>query len=126
MSAKAAKHKAATQREAAPRSRIVSVRLPGDLSEQLDSYARTMIRGRGRSELIVQAIEDYLSWRIPQQAGVREGIAAAERGDLIDHDQVVAWIDRTRAGLRGRITKVNTQASIERKKLAARPRKHAR
>lgn len=109
------------------RSRLVSVRLPGDLSEQLDRYARTMTRSRGRSELIVQAIEDYLSWRIPQQEEVRAGIAAAERGEFVEHDDVVAWIERTRLGLRSRIDKAARSATPTKPAVSAkRSRKHAR
>ena len=118
--------KTAKQSNAAPPSRVVSVRLPGSVSERLDRYARTMARSRGRSELIVQAIEDYLSWRIPQQAEVREGIAAAERGDIVDHDQVVAWIGQERTELRNRLEKSGKPAASARKKAAIALRKHAR
>ena len=87
-----------------------------------------MTRSRGRSELIVQAIEDYLSWRIPQQEEVRAGIAAAERGEFVEHDEVVAWIERTRAGLRGRISKAAHPAMPKQTAAAkrTRSRKHAR
>ncbi len=118
--------KPAKRPDAKPLSRIVSVRLPGSVSERLDSYARTMARSRGRSELIVQAIEDYLAWRVPQQAELRAGIAAAERGELIDHEQVAAWIEQTRLGLRSRIKKADPSVRIVRKKPASGSRKHAR
>jgi len=109
-----------------PRSRIVSVRLPGSVSERLDSYARTMARSRGRSELIVPAIEDYLSWRVPQQAELRAGLAAAERGELIDYEQVTAWIEQVRIELRRGIKKAKPSVRVERKKPASGLRKHAR
>ncbi len=46
---------------ASPRSQLVSVLL------------------RGRSELIVQAIEDHRSWHIPQQEQVRASVEAYDK-----------------------------------------------
>jgi len=45
-------------------------------------------------ELAGQAIDHFLAYRTDFEAAVREGRAAAARGELFEHEEVVARIER--------------------------------
>ena len=53
---------------------------------------------RSRSEVIEEALVQYLDWNDQQIAHIRAGIAEADRGDVVPHAEVVAmfkkWRDR--------------------------------
>jgi len=40
-----------------------------------------------------RAVDQYLLWRGDFVAAVQEGLAAAERGELVEHKDVVAMLD---------------------------------
>jgi predicted transcriptional regulator len=68
-------------------TRTTSVRLSESRLDQLDRLARSL--DRSRSWVIEQAVERYLDYEEWFAEAVREGIAAADRGELVPHDQVM-------------------------------------
>ena len=66
------------------------------IDEQLDRDLRTLAAGTGRSrsQLLAEALKNYVESESQFVAAVEEGIKAAEEGRLIDHDAVVAELER--------------------------------
>ena len=69
-----------------------SVTLSDDTKERLDAIARTY--DRSRSWLITNAVKEFLEREEVHVRAVREGIAAAERGELVPHDEVMSEMDQ--------------------------------
>ena len=67
--------------------RTASIRVDEQVLDRLDRLAQTM--DRSRSWVIAQAIEQYLDHEEWFVRAVEAGIEAADRGDLIPHDQVI-------------------------------------
>lgn len=66
--------------------RLMEVRLTSDLKEKLERLADQ--QGRKSEALIIEAVErliNYDEWFIRE---VEKGLAAADRGELIDHEDV--------------------------------------
>ena len=66
----------------------VSVRLPIELKGQMETYAQ--LTGRTKSYVAMEALTEYLAWRIPQVADLREAVAAAERGEFATDEEMNA------------------------------------
>ncbi len=66
----------------------VSVRLSSQLKDRVDMYAQMI--GRSKSHVTIEALGDYLAWRIPQIEDLRLAIAAADQGDFADETEVNA------------------------------------
>jgi len=49
---------------------------------------------RSKSFLAAQAIEEFLALQEWQVAAIKEGIDAADRGELVSHDEAVAELSR--------------------------------
>lgn len=67
---------------------VITVRVGRDVKERLESLAKAT--ARSRSFLIAEAIRCYLddqAWQVEQ---IQEGIAEAESGKLLEHDQIAA------------------------------------
>jgi predicted transcriptional regulator len=69
----------------------VSLRMPADVVERLDKVAA--ILERPRSWVILRAIRQYLADEGQEVIDVQEGIAEAERGEVVDFDEVMAGLD---------------------------------
>ena len=67
---------------------VFSVRVPKELKDRLESLADAM--DRDRSWLVRDALERYVADQAWQVEAIREGVAAADRGDLIDHQEIVS------------------------------------
>lgn len=72
----------------------VSMRLPGELKARIESYAQ--LTGRSKSHVAMEALAEYLDWRLPQVADLKEAIAAADRGEFASDDEVQAVFQRYR------------------------------
>jgi len=69
----------------------VSIRLPADVIETLDKIAAVL--ERPRSWVILRALRQYLADEGQEVLDVQEGIAEADRGDVVDFDEVMAELD---------------------------------
>lgn len=69
----------------------VSIRVPADVVETLDKVAA--ILERPRSWVILRAIRQYLADEGQEMLDVQEGIEEAERGEVVDFDEVMAGLD---------------------------------
>lgn len=69
-----------------------SVRLDPEKREQLDRLAASM--DRPRSYLVGQAIEQFLEYHAWKLKLVEEGLAAADRGDLVSHEDLFGKLRR--------------------------------
>lgn len=84
--------------------RKVTLELPAELDRQVDTLAGE--QHRPKSALVEEALRNYLELQAWQISAIKEGIADIERGDVVDHAEVKAWI----AGLRRkRIKKTATK-----------------
>jgi predicted transcriptional regulator len=64
-----------------------TVRAETDIVHQLDSMAGAL--DRSRNYLVNQALREYLKTHAWQVEKITQGIVAADRGELVDHDDVM-------------------------------------
>jgi predicted transcriptional regulator len=64
-----------------------TVRAESDIVHQLDHLADSL--DRSRNYLVNQALKEYLQQHAWQIEKITQGIAAADRGELVDHDEVM-------------------------------------
>ncbi len=72
--------------------RSVTFELDDETLQTLDRLAERT--ERSRDDLISQAVQDYLAvqgWQIDK---IREGIAAAERGDFADEEEIARIVEK--------------------------------
>ena len=69
----------------------ISIRVPADVIATLDKVAA--ILERPRSWVILRAIRQYLADEGQEVFDVQEGIEEAERGEVVDFDEVMAGLD---------------------------------
>jgi predicted transcriptional regulator len=70
----------------------VSLRIPANVIETLDKVAAVL--ERTRSWVILRAIRQYLADEGQEVLDVQEGIEEAERGEVVDFDEVMADLDK--------------------------------
>lgn len=68
----------------------VSVRLQPALQEKVGALAVAL--DRPKSWIIEQAVQAYVELQAWQLAAIDAGIAAADAGRVIPHDDVAAWV----------------------------------
>jgi predicted transcriptional regulator len=72
------------------KSIVLTARISPTLSKKLDSFAKITGNTKSRAvEKLLQQHVDYETWFIKE---VRKGIAAADRGELIPHDEAMRQI----------------------------------
>lgn len=64
-----------------------TVRTESDIVHQLDSMAGAL--DRSRNYLVNQALREYLKTHARQIEKISQGITAADRGEVIEHDEVI-------------------------------------
>ena len=74
----------------------MEVRLNSDLQAKLARLASQ--QGRDTEELVVDAVERMVNHDQWFMREVEKGISAADRGELVDHDEVQKLIDRRYPG----------------------------
>ena len=72
--------------------RTVTAQLPDQMAEGLDAIAEA--EGRSKAWLIRQAVADFLSKQKELEQLTLEGLEAARSGELIEHSDVMAELDR--------------------------------
>jgi predicted transcriptional regulator len=73
---------------------MTSVRMPDDLLQQLDATATRLRRSKGW--IINDAVREYLEreeLRQRRDEETREALAELDAGQVVDGDEVLAWID---------------------------------
>lgn len=68
-----------------------TVRTESEIVNRLDNLASRL--DRSRNYLVNQAIKEYLDLHAWQIEKIQEGIEAADRGELIPHEDVMAEMD---------------------------------
>jgi predicted transcriptional regulator len=68
-----------------------TVRAESDIVHQLDHLADSL--DRSRNYLVNQALKEYLEQHAWQIEKITQGIAAADRGELVSHDDVMKEIE---------------------------------
>jgi predicted transcriptional regulator len=76
--------------------KAMEVRLNPDLQAKLAQLASQ--QGRDTEELIVDAVERMVNYDQWFMREVEKGISAADRGELVDHEDVQKLIDRRYPG----------------------------
>jgi predicted transcriptional regulator len=69
----------------------MDVQLLPEMEDKLTDLARQT--GRGTDELVNEALASFIERQNAYLAAVDEGIAADERGDLVEDHQVLAWLN---------------------------------
>jgi predicted transcriptional regulator len=69
----------------------MTVHLAPEIEQQLQHLAAQV--ERTPDELAQEAVENYIHYRNHLVAAIHEGLAAADRGELHDHDEVMAMMD---------------------------------
>ncbi len=69
----------------------VSIRVPADVVETLDKIGASL--ERPRSWVILRAIRQYLADEGQELLDVQEGIAEADRGEVVPIEEVLAEMD---------------------------------
>jgi predicted transcriptional regulator len=70
----------------------MEVHFTPDIETQLRRFAAQ--KGMDASAVVEETISSMLARQAPFIAGVERGLASADRGDLIDHQEVVQRIER--------------------------------
>ena len=70
----------------------VSVRLPNELKDRMETYAQ--LTGRTKSHVAMEALAAYLDDRIPQIEDLKEAVQAADRGEFASDEEVAAVFAR--------------------------------
>ena len=70
----------------------VSMRLPTELKDRVQSYAQ--LTGRSKSYVAIEALTEYLDWRLPQMRDLEEAVAAADRDEFASDAEVSAVFER--------------------------------
>ena len=73
-------------------STLISVRLSEELAARLERLARAT--DRSKSFWAAQAIEELVAIQEWLVQAIHEGMAAADRGDVVDHEEAVAALKR--------------------------------
>ena len=68
----------------------ISVRLDADLNDRVTAIAAAL--DRSKSWVIEQAVADFVAVQEWQLAAIDEGIKAADAGQVVAHEEVVAWV----------------------------------
>ena len=66
----------------------VSVRLPNALKDKMETYAQ--LTGRTKSYVAMEALGEYLDWRVPQIEDLEAAVAAADSGAFAEAHEVQA------------------------------------
>jgi len=68
-----------------------TVNAEAELVHQLDHLADSL--ARSRNDVVNQALKEYLEQHVWQIEKITQGIAAADRGELVDHDDVMSEME---------------------------------
>ena len=87
----------------AAKSVTITARIPASLAKKLEVYSKTA--KRTRSWLIEDILDRYVDHEIAFVKAVQEGIDAADRGEMIPHEEVFRRIREKSAARRKAMSK---------------------
>ncbi len=64
----------------------------GDLAKRLETLAKTT--HKSKSSLATEALEDFLTVQEWHVQAIKEGIAAADKGDIVSHKEALAELKK--------------------------------
>ena len=70
---------------------LVSTRVTAEVADRLNALAKST--HRSKSFLAAQAIEEFLNVQEWHVEAIKEGIAAAKKGDVKSHEQAIAILN---------------------------------
>ena len=70
----------------------MEVHFPPDTEAQLEQFAA--LKGKNAAQVVAETVSSMLAQRARFIEGVERGIAAADQGDLVEHDEVVSRIEQ--------------------------------
>jgi RHH-type transcriptional regulator, rel operon repressor / antitoxin RelB len=73
-------------------SKPISIRVTDRTSKRLDRLSQAT--ERSKSFLAAQAIEDFLDLQEWQVAAIQKGVAEAERGDVVTHEEALKALSK--------------------------------
>lgn len=68
------------------KTNIMTVRVSDELKAKLDRYAQ--LTSRSMSHVAATAVEEYLSWRVPQLEDLEQAIKDADAGKFASPEEV--------------------------------------
>ena len=68
------------------KTNTMTLRVSDELKAKLDRYAQ--LTGRSMSYVAATAVEDYLSWRVPQLADLERAVKDADAGKFASPEEV--------------------------------------
>ncbi len=71
---------------------LISVRVPQDLASRLDSLAKAT--DRSKSYLATLAIEEFIAVQEWQVQAIKDGIADAKAGKIVNHDSALKELEK--------------------------------
>ena len=72
-------------------STLVSIRLPDDLRQEVDEFAR--LSKRSRSFVVKEAVAAYMEEQRAYMAAIDEAIVEADKGIFISGEKISAWLN---------------------------------
>jgi predicted transcriptional regulator len=69
----------------------VNMRFSPELLSKLDAYSEMV--GQSKTQIAANAIEDYLTWRVPLSVALKEAVDQADRGEFADPKEVERFFD---------------------------------
>jgi|JI10StandDraft_1071094.scaffolds.fasta_scaffold1470201_1 predicted transcriptional regulator len=70
----------------------VSLRVPTELKARMEAYSQ--LTGRSKSFVAMEALAEYLDWRLPQMQDLEQAIEAADRGEFASDANAAAVFAR--------------------------------
>jgi RHH-type transcriptional regulator, rel operon repressor / antitoxin RelB len=71
---------------------LLSIRVSQDLADRLEKLAQAT--ERSKSYLAAQAIEEFVALQDWQVKAIKDGVAAAEQGELVSHEEALAALGK--------------------------------
>jgi len=72
-------------------STTLTIRIDKAMKERLEREAQR--QRRSKAFVAIEAIEEYLSVQEWQERRIREALAAADRGEGVEHTRVQDWVE---------------------------------
>jgi predicted transcriptional regulator len=77
-------------------STTLTIRIDKSMKERLEREAQR--QRRSKAFVAIEAIEEYLSVQEWQEQRIREALAAADRGEGVEHTSVQEWVEAWGSG----------------------------